>query len=297
MNRGQALFVLAIILAAALAAGGVTSTSGTSSSSSGFSFFSFSKAPSRTYNSETESVDSKVARIKTELEKNKAAAEASPLSGDITLTSGGTSSSKPEQEYVTISLNSRHVGKVLITGFKLESAITGQGTTIGEGVELPFAGQLNEDYPIFLSPGDKAIIVTGRSPMGYSFRLNICTGYFAQFQTYTPSLPRQCPTPRDEVDRYLGRVTDACYDYLGGISTCTMPLQNIPLAYVDSECRNFATEKLNYKTCAETHKNDPTFYKKEWRIFLGRSEKLWKARRETIKLYDLNGKTVSTLTY
>lgn len=220
----------------------------------------------------------------------------SSLAKNIYLSAYGWSAN-PSTEYLTFTLDSYYKGKVLITGFEIKSAATGKGTLIGKGVDLPFAGQINYESPIFIDPGDTVVLVTGRSPIGYSFKVNKCTGYFEQFQDFTPRLREECPTPLNhELAQKFGYFNDSCLDYLQTIPSCNMPLNDIPL-YLQSECRSFVNEKLNYKSCVEEHKNDQDFYKKEWRIYLGRSEELWKERREVIKLLDLNKETIGTATY
>jgi len=151
----------------------------------------------------------------------------------------------------------------------------------------------------FLSPGEKAIIVTGRSPKGVSFRLNICTGYFSQFQNFTPSLPKQCPLQRDE-DYPTGPngVTDICIDYLESIGRCETNVGSLPLLLAsDPVCQEYISLNVHYGGCVNIHKNDSDFYKSEWRIFLGRGNALWKDRRETILLVDEEGKTVDSMSY
>lgn len=280
-------FIIIVVLATAWAA------NETAKEHPSGSIFAISPAPTPSKPEPT------ATEIQKEIEKARIAAESSPLSKDISnFYAANRFSTKPETEYLTFSLSSQHEGKVLITGFEIRSPVTGQSAMIGEGVELPFAGVVNVEDPVFISPGDKVVVVTGRSPTGYSFRLNKCTGYFEQFQDFTPSLPRECPRAIDEEQpEPPNAFNDQCLDYIERIPRCTMPLKNTDIAYLQSQCRTFITEQLNYKSCVETHKNDKDFYKKEWRIYLGRSEELWKSKREIIKLLDLNKKTVDTITY
>ncbi len=228
--------------------------------------------------------------------KNETGAVNSSLAKNIYLSAYGWSTD-PSSEYLTLTLDSYHKEKVLITGFEVKSAVTGKGTLIPKGVDLPFAGQINYESPIFIDPGDTVVLVTGRSPIGYSFKVNKCTGYFEQFQDFTPQLRQECPAPMNhELAQKFGYFNDACLGYLQTIPSCNMPLNNIPL-YLQSECRSFVDEKLNYKSCVEEHKNDRDFYKKEWRVYLGQNEELWKDRREIIRLLDLNKKIIGSATY
>jgi hypothetical protein len=66
---------------------------------------------------------------------------------------------------------------------------------------------------------------------------------------------------------------------------------------VERECTDFIYKKVNYPACIDTHKNDKDFYQNEWRIFLKRSETLWKNSREDIVLLDEEGKIVDEYKY
>ena len=55
--------------------------------------------------------------------------------------------------------------------------------------------------------------------------------------------------------------------------------------------------KINYNSCVDVHKNDATFSRLEWRVFLGRDQELWKVKRETLLLIDDKGKLVDSLSY
>jgi len=63
------------------------------------------------------------------------------------------------------------------------------------------------------------------------------------------------------------------------------------------ECAVFIGSKINYNSCVKKHKNKKGFYTASWRLFLNRGKELWKSRRETLKLFDSNGKLVDTVTY
>ncbi len=207
---------------------------------------------------------------------------------------GGTSA---ENEFVTIELSPRAESPLRLTGWKLKSAVTGQEATIGKAVYLPFSNDVNAGQDLDLQPGEKAIVVTGRSPVGYSFRLNQCTGYFEQFQDFSPSLPRECPAVSEEPQPAApNRLNDQCLDYLQTVPRCSAHLQSFPIG-TSGECANFIAEKASYSYCTKTHKNEAGFYKPEWRVFLGRSEVLWKARREVIELIDPAGVIRDSISY
>lgn len=217
----------------------------------------------------------------------------------IILERGGASSSDYDTEYMIIKSDERNSEKVNITGWILKSEITGEQVTIPKGVYLPFLSKINTDEPVFLSPGDSAIITTGRSPIGISFKTNICSGYLEQFQDFYPYLDSRCPRPEKEPDFITtgpNRLNDQCVDYVTRMSSCTINTKTLPLD-MQYECSSYISSQINYNSCVGRHKNEKGFYQDEWRIFLGRETELWKERRETIKLLDANGRIVDTITY
>ena len=207
----------------------------------------------------------------------------------------GAKQTDPEKEYIEIRFSSKSVGKALLTGLKLKGTY-GLDLIIGDGVYLYWPGSTNTNEPIFLEPGGKAIITTGQSPIGYSFRVNKCTGYLEQFQDFNPRLPQDCLYPRDEdVPSGPSGLDDKCLDYIDRLPRCGI-VKSIP-AYLSSQCQEYISAKINYKSCVDTHRNDTDFYKNEWRIFLGRSDELWKEKRETIQLLDKSGGLINAVSY
>lgn len=200
--------------------------------------------------------------------------------------------SDPKKEYIEIISSYdnkkplRLTGWVLVGNKKLD-------IKIGQGSYLPYSAQVNPQEDIFLKPGERAYVVTGESPIGTSFRVNKCTGYFEQFQDFEPSLAMDCPQPSDE--NIPQNFNDQCLDYLDSLPRCQMQISIPPGLSI--ACQNYISEKINYKTCVEIHKDDPDFYKPEWRIYLGRNEDLWGNRRDTIILKDGNGKLIDWESY
>jgi len=227
--------------------------------------------------------------------------EASPYAGLIVMSRPITSSyqnvASADGEY--LSITSRIIAgakPVPITGWQIKSVVTGASAKIGKGAYLAYPGQLNPESEIFLSPGGRAVVATGRSPIGVSFRLNKCTGYFAQYQTFTPTLPEQCPALQEEsLPKAPNALDDRCLDYIDRLPICRTH-GKLPI-YLKPECTTYIAERTNYNFCVSAHKNDPDFYLNEWRIYLNRDDRLWKNRRETIKLIDNEGKTVTAVSY
>lgn len=203
-----------------------------------------------------------------------------------------TKQTDPQKEYLGIRASPQNDSPLRITGWALEGK-QGLDIAIGQGTYLIYSAQINPQEDIFLYPEEKTFIITGESPVGTSFRLNKCTGYFEQFKDFYPSLPKECPYPKDE--DLPANLNDKCLDYIEGLPRCEAVI-SIPWN-LSSACQDYINEKINYNTCVELHKNDPDFYKQEWRIYLGRGEELWKEKRESIILTDQNNKIIDWVSY
>ncbi len=223
---------------------------------------------------------------------------ASPLAGMLRI--GNVSAGADTNgayEYVVLQAAYNNTSAIYISGLRLQSTITGRGVDIPDGVYLPLQNSTNENQPIILQPGGVAYIMTGHSPLGYSFRPNECTGYFTQYQNFTPiGLPARCPAPSSEsLPPPANQYDDACLDYLNSLPACRVVLN--PPRTISPGCQTFVTTYLNYTQCVNRHKNDAGFYDNQWLVYLGRDAGLWKSRREAIQLIDKNGKIIDEITY
>lgn len=207
-------------------------------------------------------------------------------------------STKPGQEYVTIKVTGKTNTPIRVTGWTLKSLNSGVQVTIPKGTYLFFTGMLNTEEDIYLLSGETMYLVTGISPNGASFKLNKCSGYLTQFQTFVPYIRNNCPLPRNEDLSSIPKLTinDACFDHIDRMSRCKIQTKPLPSNW-SYECTNFIINKINYPSCINTHKEDQDFYMKEWRVYLKRSESIWKSKKENIVLYDSEGKIVDSITY
>lgn len=219
----------------------------------------------------------------------------SPYKEKISLNAYHAKESDPQKEYIEIKTISK-TEPILITGWTLKGK-EGLDIIIGQGAYLPYSSQTNQQNQIYLEPNATAIITTGQSPIGTSFRLNICTGYFNQFQKFFPSLTEECPVvPADSVPLSYPA---ACFNFVKSLSRCRMPA-NIPYETaieIGNDCILFLKEKSNYSGCVNSHKDEENFYKKEWRIYLGRNKELWNNQRDKITLRDQQGKIIDEVSY
>lgn len=225
--------------------------------------------------------------------------EDSPYRGTVSLSIGNARSSDVHNEYMIIRTNRDLATPITISGWRLESTVSGLGATIGQGALLPFVGQVNTELPISVGANMTLYVSTGRSPVGVSFRTNMCTGYFSQFQSFNPRLSASCPRPSDELYRSAGAhfvPNEECVRFVERIPRCTFTQTAIPGA-VGSQCQTFILERLTYNGCITNHKDTAGFYGDEWRIYLSRDQTLWRSSTERIRLLDEHGKVVDSVTY
>ncbi len=243
--------------------------------------------------------DKQQTEIRKDLERAQEIVGVSAYKDKIILKKGSATSQDPNREYLIIELVGTSKDKVSMEGWRLQSVMTGKSMAIPEASYLPHTSTVNSKRVIFASSGDRFYITTGRSPIGTSFRTNLCTGYLEQFQNFYPYLKKECPVPEDEDDFITigpNALNDDCIDYVERLRTCEINTKTLPLD-MQHECQVYINNEINYNACVSKHKNKPGFYRQEWRIFLNREEEMWKQKRETIKLMDAEGNLIDILTY
>jgi len=222
-----------------------------------------------------------------------ASADASPYRSIVSLSrdTRGAIQTSAKSEYITVNVSLQGTEPISTTGWKLVSKEHGTSALFPVGSEIPSSGRVNTLSAIMLRPGDQAIVTTGRSPVGASFRENSCTGYLEEHQDFSPSLGLYCPIPSEE---YEGN-DDECLNAIRGLPRCVSDVSlsnNAP-----ASCEEFVQEELNYNSCVARHRQDDSFMESTWRIYLGHGSELWERERETILLLDANGKTIDSLSY
>lgn len=210
----------------------------------------------------------------------------------------GAGSTNPNNEYIKIMVAQNAGVPVDLSGWTIESDASGNSAIIPKGTEVPTSGTINAVQDILLNPGTSALLISGQSPIGASFRENKCIGYFSTFQKFYPSLPQNCPTPANELTSFYGvdYIRDnACINYVKNLPRCQIELT--PPVGATSACQNFLVKYLNYNGCVDVHKNDSDFNGNAWRVYLGGTKSMWRTRNELIKLKDPSGKTVDAFSY
>lgn len=224
----------------------------------------------------------------------------SPYRGTVSLVSdvAGVRGESANEEYVQISVDYDAKEAIDITGWMLESALSGSRAYI-PGIASPFyMGAANATQDAVIAPGGLAIITTGASPVGASFRENICSGYLDQFQQFQPQLGNECPSPSSVLpltEQNLMQYGDACFDAIQNLSSCRFP-QDIPDT-VNYACRAFITDALSHNGCVDRNRTNRAFETNRWRLFLGGQAEIWRNSHDAIRLLDREGRTVDVYVY
>lgn len=239
-------------------------------------------------------------RLRAETGERRTFGAPSPYAGKITIQQdvSGVRMENPREEYIQIAANYANEGTIDIAGWTIESALSGARIQIPPGASPFLAGSANIIGPILLDPGALALVVSAPSPVGVSFRENMCTGYLGQYQQFEPPLSEECPAAssvlpltEDNLRRYGGE----CFDAIANLPACRFP-QNLP-ASVAPACRDFLMSSLSYNGCISENRFRGTFQKNMWRVYLGASGELWRNSHDAIRLLDAQGRTVSVFVY
>jgi|GEM_PF-229666 len=258
-----------------------------------------------------EDLEWQLGRVEEEVEEAQLKGVVSPFEGLVRITEWSNGQADvAQEEYIALEADFGNDVDLNLTGWKLESRMTGNSGIIGYTTELPITGRINSQTPLILPPGGQAIIVTGSSPIGTSFRVNECAGYLEQFQNFKPELSSYCPRGADEFDDFFDEDTitpldqketayDVCRDFVSTIPQCTIYRKDLRDVEpkLHSACQSFIRSHLSYQGCIASHQYETDFYKDEWRMYLGNRSELWRDRREIIRLLDAQGRTVDIYTY
>lgn len=292
-------FILLAIIVALWAFGGGTNLN--NSGDGGANGNSNYKAPANLKGIENEiiRIGDETKELQKEVERKNLIGPLSQLYEKITLDSGNATSDKVDQEYLQIYVSNDAPINTLLSGMALSSGMTGRGAVIPWGLYQVAPNKKNVSEPIKVNPGDTIYVSSGKSPLGFSFRVNKCLGYLSEIQEFTPYLSTDCPAPKDERPPHVElQYREACLDYIDNLSSCQRPnLDQETAAEIGPTCTNFVLSKFNYNSCFVNHQYDPGFYEPEWRVYLSLPVEIWDSSHEFIKLLDLNRKTVDFIEY
>lgn len=246
-----------------------------------------------------EELEAEYDRLSIEAHTARSFGNPSPHLGAVTIAqdTGGVRASDAHEEYLQIVANYSNTETIDISGWTLESALSGVRIMIPPSASPFISNSANILGPTALAPGGLALVVSAPSPVGVSFRENICTGYLAQFQPFSPSLAEECPSPTQVMpltESNLVTYGESCFDAIANLPQCRFPNN---LGRVSLACEAFLGEKLSYNGCVSAHSFRAGFQRNMWRVYLGASGELWRNSHDAIRLLDAQGRTVSVFVY
>lgn len=222
----------------------------------------------------------------------------SPERGKVTLSAANATAANPAEEYVFLSAAYSNTAPINISGWSLQSVISGKRVYIPLAASPYVLGVVNRVSNALIPPGGTATFVSGISPIGVSFQETLCTGYLNQMQPFTPGLSNSCPSG-DRVlaytDENLTRYGASCFDFIQSIPTCSLPSQ-VP-SNLSAACRGMLTSAFSYNGCLNANRSRSDFALNSYRLYGEFTRELWGNDHDTIRLLDGQGRTVDAVTY
>jgi|GEM_PF-518153 len=254
---------------------------------------------SKSYQNQVYELEAEYDQLNAAASKQRTFGTPSPYSGKVGIVQDiyGIRSSNPREEYIQITANYANAAPIDVSGWSLESALTGMRIQIPLAASPYIEGSANILGPIMLEPGAVAHITTTASPVGVSFRENLCTGYLNQSAQFVPHLPDMCPSPSQTIpttEENLRAYGDRCFDVIASTPECRTP--TVPQD-ASASCRTVLADALSYNGCVSRFRFRSGFNGDVWRIYLGTSRELWLDSHDAIRLLDAQGRTVSVFTY
>ena len=201
----------------------------------------------------------------------------------------------PNREYFILLVSDLVSNPVSITGWKVFDRQKKISYIFPKGVKMLGSDEISS--PITVYPGGIVIVSSGRSPVGFSFQVNKCSGYRSQFKNFIPTIKTACTDPIQEFTSYEGVSfsDDVCYAAVSSLRPC-VGVTRIPSG-VTKECRYFLEHVMTEDGCVSRHRNDSDFLTGEWRLFLRSEDELWRNYDNVLYLLDENDLLVATLIY
>lgn len=222
----------------------------------------------------------------------------SPYAGKVSISEHAAAESAATKEFIRLTASGSNTAPVAVTNWFLQSAVSGARAMIPPAAPLFVLGVVNAVQPIYLEPGASVLIATAASPVGTSFRENMCSGYLNELQTFSPELSSECPTPSEVLPMNADNLRtygSSCFDYLNNLTQCHFPT-TLP-GDLSPACRSFITNTSSYNGCVNTFRSRTTFALPEYRAYFALRSELWANSHDVIHLLDEQGRTVDTLTY
>lgn len=202
------------------------------------------------------------------------------------------------KEYVVIrngTFFNRTEASVPISGWTIESRKSGR-ITIPSAEEIPLID--TGARQIILPPGGEVIITSGATTFGRSFRENICTGYFTQNHSFTPSLASCAAILFNAQELLDAGYNSECVNFVKSVSKCRIP----PIPYeksgrIGNACIEYVTDTYSYAGCVARFRDEKTFFKNTWRVFLNQPAHIFDTLHDRVILRDEKGLIVDEFEY
>lgn len=203
-------------------------------------------------------------------------------------------SEEGEGEYIELYVLPTSKYPVNLTGWKIKGVIDSEARIIGTGVYSFKQGEVNDESNILIYPGEKALIIPGESPVGVSFKLNKCTGYLEQFQTFSPHLPQNCPQFALDGQAFSGNAE--CSVFARSILRCNAYVKEFPSS-ISQSCGQLISKRLNYNSCVSDYSIATGFRKPEWRVYLEGKDSFGSKDGDLISIFDANNNLIDSIFY
>ncbi len=230
----------------------------------------------------------------------------SPLRGAITISEKSTPKQEnPDKEYIYIRAKKSNSTAIDMSGWSIKSIVSNTKVYFPPATLMLKMIGSNTTDPVYLAPGEYAILISGRSPIYSvtpSFHTNKCIGYISEFNNFTPTLSSTCvdtktilpPTP-ENVKTYGAE----CIDFLRQAKSCKSYTNEMPANLLPA-CRDLVARKLNYHSCLSDGFNKEgykIFNNGGWYLYLNHNAEIWRNTYEAIQLLDSQGRVVDVLKY
>jgi hypothetical protein len=222
----------------------------------------------------------------------------SPYVGKIHLDASVVRTDNVHNQYMTLYADSNNSAPITLSGWSLQSAVSGVRYVITGAARTFYAGDINVITPIRITPGGTAYIISGRSPVGASFQENICSGYLAKHQNFTPDISVGCPDPIaifPETADNLHTYGASCLDYISSLGSCESP--TAPPPSVSLNCKNYIANTLTYNGCINAYSGNASFLLNTWYVYLGAFQAPWDSSHDIVRLLDDQNRIVDSVTY
>ncbi len=190
---------------------------------------------------------------------------------------------------ISLRANLNGSSTVNITGWMIKAKYGSE--LVPQAIGLYDPSGLAAENDIILRRGDYVNIYSSASAIGKNLRLNKCTGYLENYNHFTPSLPKNCPSiNKSDISGFSGK----CQNYISTLYGCRLPASNPPVPQNDYGCIAYLNT-INLKGCYDRHIGDSDFLSHEWRVWT--SYRFLDQYHDQVLLLDRQGLLVDLHTY